>query len=108
MASLLERYGYISNMLGSALVSDRGSIDWLCMPRYDSDACLAALLGRDEHGCWSTAPDTDVRSASRRYRPGTVILETFPQAFSHLALVHSASVLDRAELTPRTPARGQT
>jgi GH15 family glucan-1,4-alpha-glucosidase len=76
MASLLERYGYISNMLGSALVSDRGSIDWLCMPRYDSDACMAALLGRDEHGCWSIAPDADVLSVKRRYRPGTVILET--------------------------------
>jgi GH15 family glucan-1,4-alpha-glucosidase len=76
MASHLERYGYISNMLGSALVSDRGSIDWLCMPRYDSDACMAALLGRDEHGCWSLAPDGEVRKVERRYRPGTVILET--------------------------------
>jgi GH15 family glucan-1,4-alpha-glucosidase len=76
MASLIESYGFLSNLHGSALVSREGSIDWLCVPRFDSDACMAALLGRDEHGCWSIYPLAEVRSVKRRYRPGTLILET--------------------------------
>jgi GH15 family glucan-1,4-alpha-glucosidase len=76
MASLIENYGLIGDLHGSALVSRDGSIDWLCMPRFDSDACMAALLGRDEHGHWSIYPSTRVRRTSRRYRPGTTILET--------------------------------
>ncbi len=76
MASRIENYGLISNMRGSALVSSYGSIDWLCLPRFDSDACLAALLGRDEHGCWQLDPAAAVRQTTRRYRPGTMILET--------------------------------
>ena len=56
MASHIENYGFIGDMHGSALVSRDGSIDWLCMPRFDSDACMAALLGRDEHGCWLMYP----------------------------------------------------
>ena len=76
MAARIESYGLISNMHGSALVSCAGSIDWLCIPRFDSDACLAALLGRDEHGYWMMNPATEVRHHARRYRPGTMILET--------------------------------
>jgi GH15 family glucan-1,4-alpha-glucosidase len=76
MASRLENYGLLSNMRGSALVSRNGSIDWLCMPRFDSDACMAALLGRSEHGCWTLDPATEVRAIARSYRPGTMILET--------------------------------
>ncbi len=76
MASRIENYGLISNMRGAALVSRNGSIDWLCLPRFDSDACMAALLGRDEHGCWTIDPAAAVRHAARRYRPGTMILET--------------------------------
>jgi len=76
MASLIEDYGFLSNCGGSALVSRHGSMDWLCVPRFDSDACMAALLGRDEHGCWMIHPDVQVRRITRRYRPGTVILET--------------------------------
>jgi GH15 family glucan-1,4-alpha-glucosidase len=76
MASLIENYGLIGDLHGSALVSRDGSIDWLCMPRFDSDACMAALLGRDEHGHWSIYPNERVRRASRRYRPETTILET--------------------------------
>jgi GH15 family glucan-1,4-alpha-glucosidase len=51
-------------------------IDRLCLPRFDSDACMAALLGRDEHGCWLIHPGAEVRRNRRRYRPGTMILET--------------------------------
>jgi GH15 family glucan-1,4-alpha-glucosidase len=76
MASRIENYGLISNMRGSALVSRSGAIDWLCFPRFDSDACLAALLGRDEHGCWLIDPAAPIRRTTRRYRPGTMILET--------------------------------
>ena len=76
MASLIESYGFIGDLRGSALVSRDGSIDWLCVPRFDSDACLAALLGRDEHGHWSLYPGERVRRARRRYLPGTMILET--------------------------------
>ncbi|HXX70037.1 MAG TPA: glycoside hydrolase family 15 protein [Polyangiaceae bacterium] len=76
MASLIENYGFISNLHGSALVSREGSIDWLCVPRFDSEACMAALLGRDEHGCWTLYPQGEVRAIRRRYRPGTLIIET--------------------------------
>lgn len=76
MPSLIENYGFIGDMYGSALVSRDGSIDWLCVPRFDSDACMAALLGRDEHGCWLIHPGAEVRRNSRRYRPGTMVLET--------------------------------
>ncbi|TAK09958.1 MAG: glycoside hydrolase family 15 protein [Candidatus Manganitrophaceae bacterium] len=76
MPSQIENYGFIGDMYGAALVSRDGSIDWLCMPRFDSDACMAALLGRDEHGCWLIHPGAEVRRNSRRYRPGTMILET--------------------------------
>ncbi|MCG3117144.1 MAG: glycoside hydrolase family 15 protein [Candidatus Manganitrophus sp. SA1] len=76
MPSLIENYGFIGDMYGAALVSRDGSIDWLCVPRFDSDACMAALLGRDEHGCWLIHPEAEVRRNSRRYRPGTMVLET--------------------------------
>ncbi len=76
MPSLIENYGLIGDLHGSALVSREGSIDWLCVPRFDSDACMAALLGRDEHGRWSIYPSARVRRTTRRYRPGTMILET--------------------------------
>ena len=76
MASLIEQYGLIGDLHGSALVSSEGSIVWLCMPRFDSEACMAALVGRDEHGRWGLYPSAHVRSTSRRYRPGTLVLET--------------------------------
>src|SRR5260221_3033348 len=76
MSSHVESYAMIGDLHGAALVSRHGTIDWLCMPRFDSDACMAALLGRDEHGCWLLHPAAEVRSTERRYRPGTLILET--------------------------------
>jgi GH15 family glucan-1,4-alpha-glucosidase len=60
----------------SALVSKHGSIDWLCFPHFDSPACFAALLGTADHGRWSISPAEAVRGISRRYREGTLILET--------------------------------
>ena len=76
MASKIEDYGLIGNTYTSALVSHIGSIDWLCAPRFDSDACFAALVGYDEHGRWSLRPTVDVRETRQRYRDDTMILET--------------------------------
>lgn len=60
----------------AALVSRRGSIDWLCLPRFDAPACFASLLGGPENGCWSIEPVEATARSSRRYRDGTLILET--------------------------------
>ncbi len=76
MASRIEDYGLIGDMKGSALVSKSGDIDWLCVPRFDSEACLTALLGRDEHGRWGIRPTTRIRKSEQRYRGDTMILET--------------------------------
>jgi len=72
----IEDYALIGDCETAALVSREGSIDWLCWPRFDSGACFAALLGEAEHGHWRIAPAGGVRSITRRYRPGTLILET--------------------------------
>lgn len=72
----LEDYGFISDMHTCALVGLNGSIDWLCLPRADSNAVFAALLGDDGNGSWRIAPtDTPIRS-SHAYRKDTLILET--------------------------------
>ncbi|HYV17282.1 MAG TPA: glycoside hydrolase family 15 protein [Conexibacter sp.] len=72
----LEAYGLIGDMQAAALVGRNGSVDWLCLPRFDSASCFTALLGDERHGCWLLAPAGDVRATSRRYRPGTLVLET--------------------------------
>jgi GH15 family glucan-1,4-alpha-glucosidase len=73
---LLEDYGLIGDMQAAALVGRDGAIDWLCLPRFDSASCLTALLGDERHGRWLVAPAGEVRRTSRRYRPGTLVLET--------------------------------
>ena len=76
MSARIEDYGIIGNAYTAALVSRAGSIDWLCLPRFDSESVFAALLGEPEHGRWLiTAADPEVR-LSRRYRGETGILET--------------------------------
>jgi hypothetical protein len=72
----IEDYALIGDCQTAALVGRDGSIDWLCLPRFDSGACFAALLGTNEHGRWRIAPEGDVRSVRRRYREGTLVLET--------------------------------
>jgi len=72
----LESYGLIGDCQTAALVGRDGSIDWLCWPRFDSDACFAALLGTSDHGRWLVAPTAQVAEVSRRYRPKTLVLET--------------------------------
>jgi GH15 family glucan-1,4-alpha-glucosidase len=76
MPSHLEDYALIGDCETAALVGRDGSIDWLCMPRFDSGACFAALLGTPEHGRWLLAPRDPIRQVRRRYREDTLILET--------------------------------
>ena len=80
MALRIEDYALIGDTRTAALVGRNGSIDWLCWPRFDSDACFAALLGDEKNGHWLVAPknlDKNVEAkVTRRYRPGTLILET--------------------------------
>src|SRR3954462_9801787 len=73
---LLEDYGLIGDMQTAALVGRDGGVDWLCMPRFDSASCLTALLGDERHGRWRLAPADGSEATSRRYRPGTLVLET--------------------------------
>ena len=73
---LLEDYGLIGDLRSAALVGRGGSVDWLCVPRFDSASCFSALLGDERHGRWLVAPASEVRASSRRYRPGTLVLET--------------------------------
>jgi len=76
MALLIEDYALIGNNATAALVGRNGSIDWLCFPRFDSTACFAALLGSPDHGHWSIAPTATHPKVTRRYREGTLVLET--------------------------------
>jgi GH15 family glucan-1,4-alpha-glucosidase len=76
MSVPIEHYGIIGDCETVALIGRDGSIDWLCWPRFDSDACFAALLGTPENGRWLLAPASAVRSTSRKYRDHTLILET--------------------------------
>ncbi|MGE0445630.1 MAG: glycoside hydrolase family 15 protein [Vicinamibacterales bacterium] len=76
MALRIEDYGLIGDTHTAALVGRDGSIDWLCLPAFDSGACFAALLGEPKHGRWLLAPAGELRAARRRYRPHTLILET--------------------------------
>lgn len=93
MASRIEDYGFISDLHTGALVSRGGSIDWLCMPRFDSESIFAALVGTKNHGRWLLAPVSDgeessvPRVAARRYRDSTFILETHWETGSGEALV---------------------
>ena len=77
MASKIEDYALIGDLQTCALVARDGSIDWMCVPRFDSPACFAALLGDARHGRWKIAPREGVPVRSeRRYRDGTLVLET--------------------------------
>ncbi|MBX3314775.1 MAG: glycoside hydrolase family 15 protein [Actinobacteria bacterium] len=76
MPNRIEDYALLSDTQSAALVGRDGSIDWLTFPRFDSAACFAALLGDEEHGHWQIAPAEEVLDVTRRYRPGSLVLET--------------------------------
>ena len=82
MSKPIEDYGLIGNMLSAALVSRDGSIDWLCLPHFDSPACFAALLGSEKHGRWLLAPCGTGHTTRRRYIPETAVLETIHETHS--------------------------
>lgn len=76
MSKLIEDYALLGDGETAALLAKDGSIDWLCWPRFDDDACFAALLGTDEHGHWSLAPAGPVTAHARRYQDDTLVMET--------------------------------
>src|SRR6202030_2413569 len=76
MALRIEDYALIGDCRTAALVGRDGSIDWLCWPRFDSAACFAAPLKTSDNGRWLIAPPDAPLAVNRRYRPGTLILET--------------------------------
>jgi GH15 family glucan-1,4-alpha-glucosidase len=76
LALKIEDYGLIGDCETAALVGRDGSIDWLCWPAFDSDACFASLIGTDRNGRWLIAPAEEVKKTSRRYWDDTLILET--------------------------------
>ena len=84
----IEDYALIGDCTTAALVGRNGSIDWLCWPRFDSNALFAALLGTAEHGRWQIAPADPTPSVSRAYHDGTLVLETlFDTADGRVALI---------------------
>lgn len=80
MATLIEDYALIGDMQTAALVARDGSVDWLCLPRFDSPAVFAGLLGTDDHGFWRLAPTARgpgrTAAARRRYRGDSLVLES--------------------------------
>jgi GH15 family glucan-1,4-alpha-glucosidase len=72
----LEDYGFIGDTHSGALVGSNGSIDWLCLPQFGSDACFAALLGTNENGHWQIAPKGESVRGKQSYRGSTLVLET--------------------------------
>ncbi|WP_035850743.1 glycoside hydrolase family 15 protein [Kitasatospora azatica] len=77
MAGRIEDYALIGDLQTAALVARDGSVDWLCLPRFDSPSCFAALLGEEQHGHWRLAPnDPESYQVSRNYRDGTLVLES--------------------------------
>jgi len=93
MAGLIEDYALIGDMQTAALVSRHGSVDWLCLPRFDSDACFAALLGDERNGHWRICPTSSEGPVSRRgevsrqYLGDSLILVTTWRTFSGVVQV---------------------
>src|SRR5438105_5703580 len=92
-------YAMIGDWKAAAMVGRNGSIDWLCWPRFDSAACFAALLGEAENGRWLIAPKDEPIETLRRYRAGTLVLETeFRTKGGSATLIDFMTPGDRADL----------
>src|SRR3954452_11033092 len=76
MALPIEDYAIVGDTQTAALIGKDGSVDWLCVPRFDSGAIFAALLGTERNGRWRIAPAGEVRAVRRRYRDDSLVLET--------------------------------
>lgn len=76
MSRPLEEYALIGDLRSAALVNRYGSIEWLCLPRFDSPACFASLLGSGRNGFWRIAPTYGVKDVEREYRPQSMVLQT--------------------------------
>jgi GH15 family glucan-1,4-alpha-glucosidase len=72
----IEDYAVVGDLQTGALISKEGSIDWLCLPRFDSPACFNSLLDTPEAGRWLLAPAGGGPCTRRGYRDGTLVLET--------------------------------
>src|ERR1700746_1977075 len=99
MGLRIEDYAIIGDCKSAALVGRDGSIGWLRWPRFDSAACFAALLGTVENSRWLLAPQQPVLAISRRYRPGTLVLETeFQTETGRAVIVDFMPLADDANL----------
>jgi GH15 family glucan-1,4-alpha-glucosidase len=99
MTLRIEDYALIGDCRTAALVGRDGSIDWLCWPRFDSSACFAALLGTAGNGRWLIAPKSAPVRINRRYRPGTLVLETeFETDTGSAAIIDFMPPADGADL----------
>ena len=96
MALPIEDYALIGDRRTAALVGTNGSIDWLCLPRFDSAACLAGLLGTDDHGHWQLVPDGHY-ATERRYLGASAVLET--------TFTTADGVVTLTDLMPRSDGR---
>jgi GH15 family glucan-1,4-alpha-glucosidase len=94
--SRIEDYAFLSDLESAGLVGLDGSIDWLTFPRFDSGACFSAILGEPKHGRWMVAPRGEPRRVERRYRDGTLILETvYTTDDGEVAVIDCMSPRDR-------------
>src|SRR5258708_19397925 len=85
----IEDYAFLSDTQPGALVSRDGCVDWLCLPRFDSSACFASLLGDSKNGHWRFFTEEKIDKISRRYRGNSLILETeFETATGAVRLIH--------------------
>src|SRR3954465_161776 len=98
MSCPIEDYALLADCQSAALVSRSGSIDWLCLPRFDSESCFAALLGKPGDGRWLLAPAGPVRRTTRRYLDETIVLET-----THETAEGAVTVTDLMPIRDKTP-----
>jgi GH15 family glucan-1,4-alpha-glucosidase len=94
MAARIEDYALLGDAETAALVDKEGSIDWLALPRFDSPACFAALLGSRDHGRWQIRPASPIRRVTRRYRAGLVLETEWETDEGTVALIDGMPIRD--------------